>query len=46
MPEGADQVPKACWTELMHAVGPGFAERAVRYDADDRFVAEMRRVLS
>jgi alkylation response protein AidB-like acyl-CoA dehydrogenase len=40
MPEDADQVPKAYWAELMHAVGPGFAERADRYDADDRFVAE------
>jgi alkylation response protein AidB-like acyl-CoA dehydrogenase len=40
MPETADQVPKANWADLMHAVGPGFAERADRNDADDRFVAE------
>ena len=40
MPEEAERVPKAYWTELMHAVGPGFAERADRYDAEDRFVVE------
>ena len=40
MPEDADQVPKAYWAELMHAVGPGFAERANHCDADDSFVAE------
>ena len=40
MPEEAERVPKAYWTGLMHAVGPGFAERADRYDAGDRFVVE------
>jgi len=36
----ADQVPKAYWTGLMHTIGPGFAERADRFDANDTFVAE------
>ncbi len=35
-----DQEPKAYWAGLMHALGPGFAERADRCDADDMFVAE------
>ena len=40
MPEDAKQIPSAYWAELMHAVGPGFAERADRHDANDTFVAE------
>jgi alkylation response protein AidB-like acyl-CoA dehydrogenase len=40
MRQDTDQGPKAYWAELMHALGPGFAERADRCDANDLFVAE------
>ncbi len=40
MRQDTDQGPKAYWAELMHALGPGFAERADRCDANDTFVAE------
>ena len=40
MRQDTDQEPKAYWAELMHALGPGFAERADRCDANDTFVAE------
>ena len=35
MRQDTDQGPKAYWAELMHALGPGFAERADRCDAND-----------
>jgi alkylation response protein AidB-like acyl-CoA dehydrogenase len=40
MSDNAHRMPDSYWTELMHEVGPSFAERADRYDADDGFVAE------
>jgi alkylation response protein AidB-like acyl-CoA dehydrogenase len=40
MRQDTDQEPKAYWAGLMHALGPGFAERADRCDANDTFVAE------
>jgi alkylation response protein AidB-like acyl-CoA dehydrogenase len=35
-----NQEPKAYWAGLMHTLGPRFAERADRCDANDTFVAE------
>ena len=40
MRQDTDQGPNADWAGLMHALGPGFAERADRCDANDTFVAE------
>jgi alkylation response protein AidB-like acyl-CoA dehydrogenase len=40
MRQDTDQEPKAYWAGLMHALGPDFAERADRCDANDTFVAE------
>jgi alkylation response protein AidB-like acyl-CoA dehydrogenase len=40
MQQDPNQVPNAYWAGLMHALGPGFAERADRCDANDAFVAE------
>jgi alkylation response protein AidB-like acyl-CoA dehydrogenase len=40
MRQDTDQEPKAYWAGLMHALGPGFADRADRCDANDAFVAE------
>ena len=40
MRQDADRRPVAYWAGLMHAFGPGFAERADRCDANDTFVAE------
>jgi alkylation response protein AidB-like acyl-CoA dehydrogenase len=40
MPEDPNQVLSDYWAELLHALGPGFAERADCHDANDSFVAE------
>lgn len=40
MGQDANQAPKTGWTELMHVIGPAFAERADLCDANDMFVAE------
>ena len=40
MQQDADRQPVTDWAGLMHTVGPSFAERADRCDANDTFVAE------
>ena len=40
MQQDADRRPMTDWAGLMHALGPNFAERAERCDANDTFVAE------
>ena len=40
MPQDLAQKPDAYWVGLMHALGPRFAERADRCDANDTFVGE------
>ena len=40
MRQDTDQEPKTYWAGLMHTLGPGFADRADRCDANDTFVAE------
>ena len=40
MQQDADRQPVTDWAGLMHTVGPTFAERADRCDANDTFVAE------
>ncbi len=40
MQQDADRSPMTDWAGLMHALGPNFAERAQRCDANDTFVAE------
>ena len=40
MQQDADRSPMTDWAGLMRALGPNFAERAERCDANDTFVAE------
>ena len=40
MQQDADRRPMTDWAGLMHTLGPSFAERADRCDANDTFVAE------